>query len=142
MKFKFTPFPTFLRYTNNVKLAGQVRLIVAEIKPEYKDDIGLHHHEYIHVTQFWTMFLSLVTVFTTILFLTEQTQYLGLNGIFLAAHGLLYRFNKSYRLRCEIKAYKEQLKYSPNSQELFAKYISEDYDLDISQTDALKLLQK
>lgn len=52
------------------------------IKPKYKNDIGLLKHELKHEEQFK-------------------------NNMF---HSLRYKFNRSYRLECELEAYKEQIK--------------------------------
>lgn len=52
------------------------------IKPKYKDDMGLLKHELKHEEQFK-------------------------NNMF---HSLRYKFNRSYRLECELEAYKEQIK--------------------------------
>lgn len=83
------------------------------IRPAYKNDIGLLEHEKIHVKQFWRTF--------------------GLTGLF-------YLFSKKYRLDCEIEAYKEQLKYSPGREELYATFISTKYNIPISVSEAQKLL--
>lgn len=81
------------------------------IDPAMKEDRGLLEHELVH-----------------------RKQWLRLPMI----HGLLYRFSRHYRLQSEVEAYREQLKYYPTDQSmLFAKFISEKYDLDISQKEAL-----
>lgn len=54
------------------------------IRPQCKEDEGLLAHEKEHVRQFWA------------------------NPIL---HGLQYKFQWKYRLRCEIAAYQQQLKY-------------------------------
>jgi hypothetical protein len=84
------------------------------IKPEYKDDVGLLAHEKLHVKHF---LLSL-----------------GLSAI-------LYRFSKRYRLWSEVQCYRVQLRYSPNDAELFASFIAERYDLDITKAEALEMLK-
>jgi hypothetical protein len=43
-------------------------------------------------------------------------------------------------LKCELEAYSVQLRYSPNSANTFAKFISEKYDLDITQAEAKEAL--
>jgi hypothetical protein len=94
--------------------AGYTYGPVILIDPAYKDDLGLLAHEQTHVKQFWRTF--------------------GL-------HPILYRFSESYRLKSEVEAFRVQLKHSPGREALFAKYISEKYDLDITQAEALELLK-
>jgi hypothetical protein len=98
--------------------AGCVRVFLLPIifiRPEYKDDVGLYEHELVHVKQAWRC-------------------------IFPPVHGLLYLLSESYRLNCEVEAYKVQARYNPEHRELYATFISRDYGLDISQEDALRLL--
>lgn len=83
------------------------------IRLAYKNDIGLLEHEKIHVKQFW--------------------RTLGLMGIF-------YYFSDKFRLKYEVEAYKEQLKYSPGREQLFATFISTKYNIPISVIDAQRLL--
>ena len=84
------------------------------IDPQYRDDKGLLAHERTHVAQFWRTF--------------------GL-------HLFLTLFSKSYKLKCEVEAYKVQLLYSPYSHYKFAEFISKNYDLDITEAQALELLK-
>jgi hypothetical protein len=84
------------------------------IRPKYIDDTGLLEHEKVHVRQFWST--------------------LGLFGI-------AYYLSKKYRLKYELEAYKEQLKYyAVDKRPLFAQYLSTKYGLDITQQEALELL--
>ena len=97
---------------------------VVLIRPEYRGDKGLLAHELMHVEQSWY-------------------------NIIPAIHGLRYRFDKEYRLECEVEAYKEQLavnkitnfKDGYDYSELYALFISRDYGLDITVEDALTLLK-
>lgn len=93
--------------------AGCACAFLIFIRPDYKNDIGLLEHEKVHVLQWKRTF--------------------GL-------HSYLYLFSKSYRLKSEVEAYKKQLEYSPNSAELFAKYIATMYNINITQEEAKKLL--
>lgn len=114
MKLKFSGIlPYFIRYKEIEKpTVGKAWLIFITISPSHKNDKGLLAHEIEHVKQFYRLPLI---------------------------HGLLYRFNKKYRLYAEVGAYKVQLKYS-NTPDLFAKFISERYDLNISKKEVLILL--
>jgi hypothetical protein len=84
------------------------------IHPDYRNDLGLLAHEREHVAQWF--------------------RTLGLNS-------LLYLLSERYRLWSEVRAYRVQLLHSPGREALFAKYIAEDYDLDITQAEALELLK-
>jgi hypothetical protein len=85
------------------------------IRPKCKDDKALAAHEQVHVQQFW-------------------------HAPFI--HGLLYRFSKAYRQAAEVEAYKVQLKMQPQNLDIFAGYLSNNYDLGITKEQALKLLQE
>ncbi len=86
------------------------------IRPSHKDDTGLLEHEKVHVRQFWST--------------------LGLFGI-------PYLLSKKYRLKYELAAYKEQLKYyATDKRSLFAHYLATKYNLNITQEEALKLLSE
>lgn len=84
------------------------------IKSAYKDDHGLLAHEKCHVEQFW------------------RNPFL---------HGLRYRFSKSYRLACEVEAYKVQLTHSPGNELLFAGFIADKYNINITTKEAMELLK-
>lgn len=88
------------------------------IRPKYKNDEGLLAHEKYHRKR-WLMTL-------------------GISGV-------LYRFSKEYRLKEEIKAYKIQSEYYDDKiakKRIFAKYISDNYNLDITQEKAFDLLMQ
>jgi hypothetical protein len=85
------------------------------IRPHKRGDEGLYRHELTHVWQ-------------------------SLAGL-LVVHALLYLLVPRYRLWCEVQAYREQLKYSPGREALFAKFIAEKYRLNIAAAEAEKLLR-
>jgi len=85
------------------------------IRPEFKKDVGLLEHEKVHRRQWF--------------------RTLGL-------HPLLYRLSKKYRLKSEVEAYREQMKHYPDDKStLFSHYLSTNYDLDLTEQDALELLK-
>ena len=84
------------------------------IRPSKKNDRGLLEHEKIHVKQFW--------------------RTLGLFGI-------LYALSPKRRLKYEAEAYREQLKYAPGSEDLFATYLMTKYNATITKEEALALLK-
>lgn len=86
------------------------------IRPSYKGNKGLLEHEKVHVRQFWST---------------------------LGLYGIPYMLSKKYRLKCELQAYKEQLKYADtDKRSLFANYLATKYNLDITQEQAYKLLSE
>jgi hypothetical protein len=107
-------------YTNRFipeKFAAFTRGPVILIRPEYRSDAGLMAHELVHVRQWYRN----------------------------PAFGWFYRFSKGFRLNAEVAAYREQLRHSVNvsrDRDLFAQYLVEKYDLDISFAQARELLEK
>lgn len=86
------------------------------IRPKYQDDKGILEHEKVHVRQFWRTL-----------------------GLFTVG----YLFSKQYRLKIEVEAYKEQAKhYAVDKKPTFARYIATKYNIDITQEEALKLLNE
>ncbi|WP_201353812.1 hypothetical protein [Hydrogenimonas urashimensis] len=87
------------------------------IRPKYRGDIGLHEHELVHCRQYRRNFL----------------------------HGLLWAISKKYRLKCEIEAYKEQLKnygcMTIDCAKWVARALYEKYDFDITYNEALQIVK-
>ena len=103
-------------YTNRFipeRAAGCARGPFIFIRPEYKNDIGLIEHEKVHVEQWYRTF---------------------------GFHSLLYLISKKYRLKSEVEAYKKQLEYSPREADLYALFISTNYNINITKDEAKKLL--
>ena len=85
---------------------------------EHKNDRGLIEHERVHI---------------------QQKRKDPLN------HARRYERDQDYRLQCEIEAYREQIKWYPKNEKenlkvRFAWYLSEWYDLRITQDEAYELL--
>lgn len=103
-------------YTNRFipeRAAGCARGPLIFIRPEYKNDIGLLKHEKVHVKQWY--------------------RTIGL-------HSFLYLLSEKYRLKSEVEAYKKQLEYSPREADLYALFISNNYNINIEKDEAKKLL--
>jgi hypothetical protein len=120
MQARTYKFPYLLIYTDNVPKdsAGCANAFIVRIKPAYKDDIGLEMHEATHVRQFWRT---------------------------CGFHGLLYLLSKKYRLAAEVEAYRVQLANPPADHQdeyrgLYATFISKNYNLDIPEEAAYRLL--
>ena len=111
-----------LKYTDKMPDAntgGYARAWLIRIRPRYKDDKGMMEHELLHVGYWW--------------------KY-GIIG------RLLYKFSKRWRLNEEVACYREQLKHAPASldperyRDMYAGFIADDYGLDVSKGDVLKIL--
>jgi hypothetical protein len=83
------------------------------VRPSYSLDVGLIEHEKTHVKQFWK------------------------NPLF----GLFYMFSKKSRFAYEAEAYRTQLKYNPGREELYASFLVKNYNLGITQDQALAALK-
>jgi hypothetical protein len=114
----FKYLPAFIFYSDLLKRNGGVTfgpLIL--LKKKYKGNTsaaatGLIEHELTHARQFY--------------------RTCGLNGP-------RYLFTK-WRLAYEVEAYKVELQYDPDATSVFAWYIANRYRLDVTESEALKLL--
>ena len=116
LAYKFLPYLLF--YTTNLpdNVGGIANGFIVRIKPKYKLDKGIHAHEEVHVKQWYKT---------------------------LGFHSFLYKYSSKYRLNAEVEAYKEQLKYYLDDRtNLFAKFIVEDYNLDVEQESITQLLKE
>lgn len=88
MKLLLSP-PALLFYTDRLPetVGGAVNGFVIRIRPRYRDDVGIHKHEELHVWQLW---------------------------LTLGIHPLLYRFVRPYRQWAEVAAYRRQMRYTPH----------------------------
>jgi len=103
----------FILYVDKLpdQYAGKANAFIICILKTHKDDKGLLEHEKVHVKQFWRCPL----------------------------HGLLYRYSIEYRLKAEVEAYREQLKYGADIDRL-SWFLCEKYDLGLSFDEAKRLL--
>jgi len=119
MKIKNYPYIIIVTdVTIPKRFAAVVRGFFIFVRPQHKDNIPLIEHEKVHVQQFWRTF---------------------------GAHGLMYKFNKGYRLRSELEGYSVQIKKreelgKPPRFDDFAGYIADHYYLDITVKEAKRLL--
>jgi hypothetical protein len=83
------------------------------VRPKYREDKGIHEHEFGHIRQAW------------------RNPW----------HGLMYKTLDWYKLKCEVECYRIQAQhYDDDRRPLFATFISQDYNLDITPEYALRLL--
>lgn len=98
-------------YTNLIpkRFDGLAIGFITLIRPSLKEDVGLHAHEEVHRKQFF-------------------------KNIFF---GVKYALSKNFRFKCEVEAYREQLKHSPGKEVVFATYLVNNYGLDVTFTEAI-----
>jgi hypothetical protein len=134
--------PALIRYTDDMPawMGGYAQWFYIAIRPKYKDDKGIHAHELEHVKQWWLTTLLFAIMIAAICYRTGFDY--GFVGLSLVAYQLLYGLVPWFKLRCEVECYKEQMKhYSDDRAPLFAKFISEKYNLNVTQQHALNLLR-
>lgn len=146
IKFVFKFFPVLVWYTDKVMkgFAGGTVLNFIRIRPEYKDDEGLLRHELVHVEQWAGGFL--IALLFGLLDFWVSDSWLGLFVFTLIGTNMFplsYFLIKKIKLKAEVEAYKEQLKfYKDDRTNLFAGFISTKYGLNITKEEAIKLLLK
>lgn len=125
-------------------MGGWANGIVIKIRQKYLNngDKGLLQHELTHVWQFW-MFVMFAVTLVFIAHVMNLPQLIMLAFPLCFGHSLLYAAVPAYRLWSEVQAYQVQAKFYPDDRlPMFAKFISQNYGLKISQAAALKLLQE
>ena len=131
--------PHIVRYTDSVPV-GQQKAFIVSINPEYKDDKGLHAHEYEHIKQWYiTLLLSALVVYLGLTYVSDVFYYFV--AVPLVAHNLLYRI-RPYRKWSEAQAFKQSLKhYGIKHIDWAVNALVNDYNLNITRSDAEKLLR-
>ena len=144
-------FPAIVFYTDKLPegTGGCANAFIVRIRPKYRDtDEGIHEHELYHVKSFFAeTFISLIVLAAlSFLILPDPPWTWAALPFCLCAHSIIYLIPKFRELE-ETAAYKTQLRYPPAIDDrayyssLYAKFISEDYGLKISQEEALELLE-
>jgi hypothetical protein len=140
--------PHLTIYTDNLppNVGGTAQGFFVKIRPKYKDDVGIHNHEYQHVKQWyramavWVAIIALLTI-ATYDDLGFALAPLSIAGIGL--HGLLYLFVRSYRLEMEAQAYAEQVKSGAKLDDMAYRLVANDhYNLGITQEQAKEEIQR
>jgi len=134
------PFTFYVRNLP-VNVGGTTNGFVIRILEKYRHDEGIYRHELMHVKQ-WAVWSLLSIPVAYALYQLALFDYLALAILPCALPSALYRFVTSYRLWCEVEAYKEQARfYFDDRRPLFAEYIADSYDLKITPEQALKHLK-
>lgn len=133
IKFVYGIFPVFITYTDDGIKEGAGAFcknygwyVFIKIRPKYISDPGILKHELEHAKQTWRWFF-----------------------LFNLVHPILYRFSDTYRLKCEIKAYKKQLWNEPAIYHMesfidkYSGYICDRYNINgITKEEVAKVLVK
>jgi hypothetical protein len=140
--------PHLTIYTDNLppNVGGTAQGFLVKIRPKYKDDIGIHNHEYQHVKQ-WYKAMAAWVVFSMLLVAGtyDNLDYSLAPLIFagVGVHGFLYKFVRSYRLEAEAQAYAEQVKSGANLDDMAYRLVANDYyKLGITQEQAKVEIQR
>jgi|GEM_PF-591211 len=139
-----------IQYTSNVPagFSGVTYGPWVRIRTDKRDDAGLLAHELLHVNQFWAAVLAFMC------WLPALCLYIDLDAALLLVLGaaiLALLRRKTLTLMAEVDAYRLQLKTTTETvplsiaetesrARLFATFISTKYGLNITVTDALKLI--
>ena len=131
--------PYKISYTHKVK-GGSAKMFFVKINPKYKDDEGLHAHEYEHVVQWYKLsFMCIVILLGLAVIHSDQLFYFA--PLALTAHGLAYTYITKYRQYCEVKAFKEQVIRSPKHLDYYAEALANNYRLSLRLDEAKALLR-
>lgn len=113
---------------------------VIRILNKYRNDYGIYRHELEHVKQWFYMSVVGIPIFYG-LYSIGYTDIAPISVGAIGIHSLLYKLVQPYRLWSEVSAYKEQSRWYANDRRpLFASFISSNYNLSITEAEALKLL--
>ncbi len=139
--------PAITIYTNSLPAhaAGIAKLFFVFIKPAYKNDVGLHKHELEHVRQWWAVTIpSMLAIFALAhlyygLPMLDAAMFTPIAAVFYHA---AYDMIPSFRLWCEVKAYRVQLRYCAKDESArFAKFIATSYGLKVNEAEVLAMLK-
>lgn len=132
----------FVKYAENLTegFGGIAKGPVIKILQKYKGDVGLIEHEKTHVRQ-WYALLAIGLLLCTLLTLLVSTALWPFYGLALFSHQVLYKFVRSYRRWCEVKAYRKQIETGGyTSNEFAVTMLVDKYDLGLSVDKARVLL--
>ena len=134
-------------YTNKLLpewVGARAIMFLVLIRPKYRDDKGIHEHEYTHVKQWykWTG-LALSLFLLAGLALPEYWQIIASASVLSTAlFAMLYQFSTSFRLEAEAEAYAAQVKAGADLDKMAKHLANPNYKLGISELEAKLEIQK
>ncbi|MEC5207373.1 hypothetical protein QF022_002329 [Vogesella perlucida] len=136
--------PHLVIYTDRLPegVGGTANGPLVRIRPEYRDDAGIHAHEYQHVIQ-WYQEGALGMLLVALIALAAGCHWslaLAIAPVGMAAHSLGYALSASHRLWCEVQAYQVQMQYGLRLDDAALRLMSPRYKLGLRYIDALRLL--
>lgn len=141
--------PSKTLYTDNLPadVGGCANGPVIRIRNKYRDDTGIHAHEAEHVRQWYLGVLIGVLAAAALALLPQLATWSAWWPVALTSglglHPLAYWLLPGYRLWCEARAYRIQLRHYPDDRSLkFAGYIAKYYRLSITPEAALNAIKK
>ncbi len=131
--------PHIVKYKDSLS-GGSTKMFMVEIQNRFKDNKGLHLHEYEHVKQ-WYICLAIGWLLAIPTFLYNPTAGVLVAMFSIWIQGLLTTFSKKARQYFEVAAYKKQISASKNDHsEFYINALVDGYGLDITKAEARKLL--
>lgn len=126
-------------------VGGRANGPFVRIKPQYRNDTGIHAHEFVHVRQWYAGVLIGVLLAALLYWLPALASYRQFWWLALPAcaslHSLAYQFSTRYRLWAEVQAFKEQARhYSDDRRHLFSLFICQNYGLTVTPNVVFELL--
>ena len=135
--------PHITVYTDSLDdgVGGTTKGPLIFIRPQYKDDVGIHKHEEVHVTQWYAGFGIGLAIAAAMYFNAIDGYPLAiLLGMVLHP---LATTSKRYTFWKEVVAYREQAKHYPEDRRLlFASFIATNYGLSVTIEQAYAALMK
>ena len=141
MRRKGMTLPNLTVYTDRLPrgVGGDAHGPVVRIRHQYRNDVGLHWHEWLHVRQWW---IASAVSLMALVFIAPMEAWL----LAVAVHPALYKFVRRYRLWAEVRAYRIQMQY-PNAsgvpltlESAALRLMSPRYDLRLTMGMAKELL--
>lgn len=136
--------PHWVIYTDRLPsgVGGTANGPVVRIRPECREDAGIHAHEYQHVIQ-WYQEGVLGMLLVALLALVGGCAWslaLAIAPAGMATHSLGYVLSVRYRLWCEVQAYKVQMRHGLSLGDAVKRLMSPRYKLGLRYIDALRLM--
>jgi hypothetical protein len=135
--------PHFVHYTDKVK-QGDARLFYVRINPKFKDDKGLHAHEYEHVKQWYFSLLIFIPLWLVLNHFQPTIASFFLPLIPVGSL-IIYKIIPAARYKMEARAFRAQLKeenYDNKSFQLAATALANNYGLKITKAEAMSKLKE
>jgi len=103
-----------VRYNDKPAMAGEAKYCFINIRPKYKDDVGLHVHEYGHVQQWFAwLVVFFVLGICTYFIMPDVPLAVSIAALGLVAHNAIYALVKPYAKWCEVSCYRKQIDCYP-----------------------------